>query len=122
MDLNKDEAGLIQRVVRGDQQAFLAIYDRYSARIYALVLYILGDTMLAEEVTQDTFIKFWSRARLYASERGAFLVWLTTIARRTALDRLRLEGRRPGSGGPPALDQALLQRDWKQPGRGLRRP
>jgi len=95
VDVNEDEAGLIQRVVRGDQQAFLAIYDRYSARIYALVLYILGDTMLAEEVTQDTFIKFWSRARLYASERGTFLVWLTTIARRTALDRLRLEKRRP---------------------------
>ena len=95
MDLNNDEAGLIQRVTKGDQQAFLIIYDRYSARIHALTLHILGDPMLAEEVTQDTFIKFWSRARMYVSERGSFVVWLMTIARRTALDRLRLEGRRP---------------------------
>ena len=86
---------MIQRVVKGDQQAFLALYDRYSAQIHALTLHILGDPMLAEEATQDTFIKFWGRARQYVSERGSFLVWLMTIARRTALDRLRMEGRRP---------------------------
>jgi RNA polymerase sigma-70 factor (ECF subfamily) len=51
--------------------------------------------MLAEEATQDTFIKLWGRARQYLPERGSVSVWLLTIARRTALDRLRLEGRRP---------------------------
>ena len=95
VDLNTDEAGLIQRVAKGDQKAFLVIYDRYSARIYALALYILGDSMMAEEVTQDTFLKFWGRARMYASERGSFVVWLMTVTRRTALDRVRMEGRRP---------------------------
>ena len=90
-----DDSVLIQRVRRGDQQAFLALYDRHAARVQALTLHILGDPMLAEEATQDTFMKLWSRARLYLSERGSFTVWLLTIARRTALDRLRLEGRRP---------------------------
>jgi RNA polymerase sigma-70 factor (ECF subfamily) len=56
---------------------------------------ILCNSMLAEEATQDTFLKLWSRARLYLNERGPLLVWLLTIARRTALDRLRLESRRP---------------------------
>ena len=95
MDSIHEEMVLIERVARGDQQAFLILYDRYSPRVHALALYILGETMLAEEVTQDTFIKFWSRARMYVSERGSFIVWLLTITRRTALDRLRLEGRRP---------------------------
>lgn len=90
-----DDTGLVERVRRGDQQAFLALYDRHAARVHALTLHILGDPMLAEEATQDTFMKLWSRARLYLSERGSFTVWLLTIARRTALDRLRLEGRRP---------------------------
>ena len=40
-------------------------------------------------------MKLWGRARLYLSERGSFIVWLLTIARRTALDRLRMEARRP---------------------------
>ena len=96
MDISEPaEFDLIRAVAGGDQQAFLAIYDRHAPRVYGLTLHILGNPMLAEEVTQDTFLKFWSRARLYLPKRGSFGVWLQTIARRTALDRLRLEGRRP---------------------------
>lgn len=89
------ELELVAAVARGDEKAFLAIYDRYAGRVYSLTVHILEDPMLAEEVTQDTFTKFWGRAGLYRQDRGAFGVWLLTIARRTALDRLRLEGRRP---------------------------
>lgn len=89
------ELELIAGVARGDEAAFLALYDRYSGRVYSLTVHILNDPMLAEEATQDTFTKLWARVRLYRPDRGAFGVWLLTIARRTALDRLRLEGRRP---------------------------
>ncbi len=92
-DLNDNE--LIARVAQSDERAFLALYDRYAGRVHALTLRILRDPMQAEEATQDTFLKLWSRARLYLAERGNLLVWLLTIARRTALDRLRLESRRP---------------------------
>ena len=90
-----DDIELVTRVANGEERAFLALYDRYSARVHALTMRILSDSMLAEEATQDTFLKLWSRARLYLNERGSFLLWLLTIARRTALDRLRLEARRP---------------------------
>ncbi len=91
----QEDLALVQGVARGEQQAFLALYDRHASHVHALALHILGDSMLAEEVTQDTFMKLWGRARLYLAERGSFIVWLLTIARRTALDRLRMEGRRP---------------------------
>lgn len=90
-----DESRLIAQIAQGDEQAFLSIYDRYASRVYGLTLHILGDPMLAEEATQDTFLKLWSRARQYLTERGPFLPWLLTIARHVALDRLRLEARRP---------------------------
>jgi RNA polymerase sigma-70 factor (ECF subfamily) len=90
-----DDLELVTRVANGEEQAFLRLYDRYVSRVYALTLRILCNPMLAEEATQDTFLKLWSRARLYLNERGPLLVWLLTIARRTALDRLRLEARRP---------------------------
>lgn len=90
-----DESELISRVARGDERAFLELYDRHASRVHGLTLRILGDPMLAEEATQDTFLKLWSRARQYLTERGPFLPWLLTIARRVALDRLRLEARRP---------------------------
>jgi RNA polymerase sigma-70 factor (ECF subfamily) len=87
--------GLIQRISEGDQRAFLEIYDQYAPRVYSLAHHMLADSMLAEEATQDTFIKLWARAHTYVPERGSFAVWLLTIARRTCLDRLRLEQRRP---------------------------
>ncbi len=123
MSPEPDDLSLVQRVVQGDQQAFLALYDRHAARVHALTLHMLGDPMLAEEATQDTFMKLWSRARLYLADRGSFGVWLLTIARRTALDRLRLEKRRPllsDSNDPeevwPALPDRSLDPDearWK---------
>jgi RNA polymerase sigma-70 factor, ECF subfamily len=90
-----DDTELISKVVDGDQRAFLVLYDRYSSRVYTLALRMVRDQMTAEEVVQDTFLKLWSRAGQYLTERGSLLIWLLTIARRTALDRLRLEARRP---------------------------
>jgi len=90
-----EDLDLIGRVVKSDQSAFFALYDRYASRVHALTLHILEDPMMAEEATQDTFLKVWSRARQYKPDRGDLITWLLTIARRTALDRLRLESRRP---------------------------
>lgn len=92
---NRDDNKLVELVVKGDEAAFLALYDRHASAVYALTLRILRDPMLAEEATQDTFLKLWGRARQFLAERGTLLIWLLTIARRTALDRVRLEGRRP---------------------------
>ncbi len=92
---DREEAELAAQVAQGNEKAFLTLYDRYSRRVHALTLHILNHSMLAEEATQDTFLKLWNRAHLYSAERGSLLPWLLTIARRVALDRLRLEVRRP---------------------------
>lgn len=86
---------MVARVVKGDEAAFMTLYDRHASHVYALTLQILHDPMLAEEATQDTFLKLWGRARQFLAERGSLLIWLLTIARRTALDRVRMETRRP---------------------------
>lgn len=106
----------MRQVADGSRAAFLALYDRHASRVYGLTLRILGDHGSAEEATQDTFFKVWSRARSFNPARGSLLAWLLTIARRTALDRVRLEGRRPtaaelpdGEGPlPELLDPASL--------------
>ena len=111
---NIDDVELVGRVVEGDESSFLALYDRYVGRVYGLTLHILGEPHLAEEATQDTFLKVWSRARQYLSERGSFLPWLLTIARRVALDRIRLESRRPSltdSNDPETIWQNLPDYD-----------
>jgi len=102
-----DDRQLVTRVTKGDEEAFLALYDRYASRVYGLTLRVLGDAMLAEEVTQDTFLKLWSRARQFDSGKGELAPWLLTIAHRTALDRLRLESRRI-----PASNKSDPEETW----------
>jgi RNA polymerase sigma-70 factor (ECF subfamily) len=85
---------LVNRTAQRDEEAFLTLYDQYSARVYGLALRMVRDIQTAEEITQDVFLKLWSRSRSFLAARGAFTPWLMTITRNTALDRLRLENRR----------------------------
>jgi RNA polymerase sigma-70 factor (ECF subfamily) len=105
---NLDDAELVAQIAQGNEQAFLLLYDRYASRVHAVTLRVLHDPMLAEEATQDTFVKLWSRAHLFSSERGSLLIWLLTIARRVALDRVRLEARRPSLSDSNDPEEAWL--------------
>ena len=95
-----DDSELVLLVVKRDREAFITLYDRHSSMVYGLTFRMLGEQMAAEEVTQDTFLKLWTRADSFSSKKGTLLTWLLTIARRTALDRIRLENRRPDFSNP----------------------
>ncbi len=86
---------LLQRVAAGDREAFFVLYRRYVNLVYSMALRVLGDTALAEEVTQDVFLKIWQKGAMYDPSRGRFSSWLLSVTRFAAIDRLRHEGRRP---------------------------
>lgn len=86
---------LARDVAAGDRAAFLTLYDRFASRVYGLSLRMLRDTGAAEEVSQETFLKVWRRAGQFDAAKGTLLSWLLVVARHTALDRMRREGRRP---------------------------
>lgn len=82
---------LLRRIEQQDQQALAQLYDRYSKPVYSLSYRVLQNTVLAEEATQDTFLKVWRQAARWDARKGAFLSWLLTVARYTAIDHLRHE-------------------------------
>lgn len=88
-----DELLMMQRIVAREQQALTDLYDRFAALIYGMALRVLQDQALAEEATQDTFMKVWRQAEEWDPERGKLVSWLLTIARFTAIDRLRKDKR-----------------------------
>ena len=73
----------------GDQAAFAEIYDLTMRRVYGTVLRVLRSREHAEEVTQEIYVEVWKQAPRYASEKGGVLTWITTIAHRRAVDRVR---------------------------------
>jgi len=78
----------------GDPDSVRAVYGAYGRLVYAVAHRTLGSRELAEEATQQTFVKAWQAASSFDPERELG-PWLATIARRTAIDLHRREARRP---------------------------
>ena len=95
---------LIERVALGDRAAFAALYDATAAKLFAVALRVLGDRQAAEDAMQDTFVKVWGAAGRYRRTGHSPMTWLVTIARNTAIDRLRARQGRPR--GTDARDDA----------------
>ena len=80
---------LVSAIRAGDQSAMAALYDRYSAVVYAVALRVLGDTGAAEDVQQDVFMQLWRNPGAFDFSRGKLGAWLAVITRNRAIDTLR---------------------------------
>lgn len=100
-----DEA-LMQRFQDGDRSAFTALVRRHQGRLYNFTLRTLRSPQLAEDVTQETFVRVVHRS---ADFRGSskFSTWLHAIARNLCIDELRkAKHRRHASLDQPAHGSA----------------
>ena len=79
---------IISRVLRGEQNAYAELVNRYQAYVFTLVLRMIKNREDAEEVAQDVFVKAY---RSLADFRGEskFSTWLYTIANTTSITFLR---------------------------------
>jgi RNA polymerase sigma factor (sigma-70 family) len=87
-----DDAALASRFASGDADSVRVVYQTYSRLVFSIAFRVLGDTGLAEDATQQTFVQAWRGASKFDPSRplGA---WLTTIAKRVAIDVYRRERR-----------------------------
>lgn len=79
---------------RKDPEAVRALYRDYGRLVYAVAHRVLGQHELAEEATQQTFVRAWQAADRIDVDRDP-APWLATIARNAAIDIHRREARRP---------------------------
>ncbi len=76
-------------VARKDADAFRALYDLTSPKLFGFALRILNKRELAEEVLQESFVNIWNSAGSYQAALAAPMTWMTTIVRNKAFDLLR---------------------------------
>lgn len=99
------ETKLLQQVQAGDEDALVTLHVRYASLVFSVAYRILNDRMAAEEVTQDTFLRLWNKALTFDPEKGRFVTWLLTVARRVAIDHFRHQHRREPQTGMLFMDE-----------------
>jgi len=80
---------LLLRVARDDRSAFELIYQKTSSQVYAVALKMLAKPELAEEATQEAYVRIWYNASQYTEGKGTVLTWIISIVRYRALDIIR---------------------------------
>ena len=115
-----DDAGLLRRIGQGDEDAMASFYREHGRAVFAQVLLVVGERVLAEEIVQDTMLAVWNGAGSFRGD-SSVRSWVIGIARRRTRDRLRghrlrivddaVLSSQPGPGPGPevmALDRAEL--------------
>lgn len=85
---SSDDSALVRRFKAGDECAFDALVDRYSARAYQIAYGVLGNREDAEEVAQDVFIRIHRALPEFRGD-SEFTTWLYRIAMNLARNKYR---------------------------------
>ena len=94
MPLTQPDPGVLPKAQRGDERAFTLIVRAYETPVYNYVLRLIGDRVLAEDLTQEVFLRVFQGLPKF-SLRSKFTTWLFQVTKNRVLDELRANERRP---------------------------
>jgi len=86
-----DDARLIDAITRGEQHALAEAYRRHGDSVYGLTRRVLVDGAMAEEVTQEVFLRLWEEPHRFDPDRGALRSFLLRQSHSRAVERVRSE-------------------------------
>ncbi len=92
-DSGVSDDALLAGMAVGDERAGVAFVRRYQRRVYGLAVSMVGDSVLAQDIAQEAFLRAWRHAQVFDRRRASVGTWMLTITRNLAVDALRL--RRP---------------------------
>ena len=85
---SRGDARLARLATRGDSRAFEAIYDRHGGPAFSLAYRMVGNRVIAEDITQEAFLSIWRSRLRYESERGSVRSWVLGIVHHRTIDAL----------------------------------
>jgi RNA polymerase sigma-70 factor, ECF subfamily len=86
--LDEKSDALLKRAARGDEQAFLALYQKHQSALYRYALRMTGSPWAAEEVVQEVFLVLIREPQKYQAERGELGAFLFGVARNRVMKQL----------------------------------
>jgi RNA polymerase sigma-70 factor (ECF subfamily) len=82
---------LLLRVAREDREAFAELHDRFKGLVRAAATRVLGSCAEVDDVCQEVFLSLWKEASRFDPARGSPSTWIGLMARRRAVDSLRVK-------------------------------
>jgi RNA polymerase sigma-70 factor (ECF subfamily) len=95
------EAELLLKAARGDEAAFLLLYERHRTAVFRFACRMLGRAEFAEDVTQECFLSILRRPEAFQPGRAALRTYLCAIVRHLAFKQLRKMGQETLVDEPP---------------------
>ena len=89
MRLPAEEAELVRRLYARDEQAMTIFYQHYHQSLYHFIWRVVRQNELAEDILQESMLKFWLSFAAYDATRGRLFTWALNLSRNLAIDRLR---------------------------------
>jgi RNA polymerase sigma-70 factor, ECF subfamily len=94
LSLPQPDPAILRKAQKGDERAFSIILRMYETPVYNYVLRLVGDRSLAEDLTQEVFLRVFQGLPRF-SLRCKFTTWLFQVTKNRVLDELRALERRP---------------------------
>ena len=91
--MSESDEQLLARILKGDEEAFAALYRRHQRPIYRFALHMTRDQTIAEDVTQEVFLALLENGRSFDPTLGSLLSFLYGIARNRVLQRIQKQWR-----------------------------
>ncbi len=85
------DASLAMAVARWQEEALAEIYRRHAGAVFGLAKRLMFDAVLAEEVTQEVFVRLWREPERFDPTRGSQRTFLLSVTHGRAIDILRSE-------------------------------
>ncbi|MBC8272206.1 MAG: sigma-70 family RNA polymerase sigma factor [Gammaproteobacteria bacterium] len=91
--VEKSEAALVKLVARKSQAAFKKLLNMHLSGINRYTVRMIGNAANAEDITQEVFLRLWTRADSYKPEASKLSTWLHNIAHNLCIDYFRKNNR-----------------------------
>lgn len=82
---------LALRMQKGETKAAETLYNNLVKKVFGFCVSRTGSKTVAEDLTQDIFLKLVNRIEMFDPKKGGFVVWFWQLARNTVIDHYRRE-------------------------------
>ncbi len=87
--IERSDEDLLRDCAAGDESALALVLRRHGGLIRAIAQRVLNSDGESDDIVNDVLLEVWQQAHRFQEAKGSALAWVSTLARRRAIDRLR---------------------------------